>query len=166
MLESLLAKQAISEQIYNYCRAMDRIDHELGYQIWHPDGLADYGDIYQGTGAGFIDFVCQAHIPMVAHSHQISNILIRLDGDKAASESYVTAVLHYRIDGQLMQQLTKGRYLDQWSCRNGRWAIDKRQYIHDLDDLRVVENQYNPVSTGSRDRSDPSYQLIPTPHSV
>ena len=34
-LETLVAKQAITEVLHRYCYAMDRIDPELGAQIWH-----------------------------------------------------------------------------------------------------------------------------------
>jgi len=50
VLAELLAKQAITEQIYRYCRAMDRVDSELGKSVWHADGLADYGPMFQGPG--------------------------------------------------------------------------------------------------------------------
>ena len=86
-------RQAITDQIYRYCRAMDRIDHELGYSIWHEDGTADYGHNYQGTGRGFIDHVCAQHAGLQQHSHQVSNIIIELDGEKAGGEAYVTATL-------------------------------------------------------------------------
>ena len=33
-LQQLLAKEAIRDQIFNYCRALDRIDNELGYTIF------------------------------------------------------------------------------------------------------------------------------------
>ena len=46
----------ITQLVYRYCRAMDRIDHELGYSIWHEGATADYGEgLYQGSGTGFID---------------------------------------------------------------------------------------------------------------
>ena len=46
-LQEVADRQAITDQIYRYCRAMDRIDHELGYSIWHEDAVADYGTHYQ-----------------------------------------------------------------------------------------------------------------------
>src|ERR1700754_4718883 len=93
LLQSVSDRQQITDQIYRYCRAMDRIDHELGYSIWHEDGTADYGHNFQGTGRAFIDHVCQQHAGLQQHSHQVSNIIIELDGDSAGSEAYVTATL-------------------------------------------------------------------------
>ena len=91
-VQQLFDKQAISEVIYNYCRGLDRMDRDLASTIWHEGGTADYGAyMFQGTGAGFIDWVWLQHAGMDRHSHQISNILIEVDGDGAVSESYVTA---------------------------------------------------------------------------
>jgi hypothetical protein len=151
---------AITQQIYNYCRAVDRLDDELGYSIWHGDGLADYGEaIFSGTGRGVIDFVIDSHRSLLGHSHQISNTIINLEGDRAASESYVTAVLRFP-DGEGVKQLNLcGRYLDRWSYRDGRWAIDKRIYVHDFDDLRHVEAILY-TGTSQRDPSDVSYAVL------
>ena len=33
-IKTLLAKEAIRDQIYVYCRALDRIDNELGYSVF------------------------------------------------------------------------------------------------------------------------------------
>jgi hypothetical protein len=44
LLRTLADRQAITDLIYRYCRAMDRIDPDLGYTIWHEDGVADYGE--------------------------------------------------------------------------------------------------------------------------
>lgn len=153
-------RQAITEQIYRYCRAMDRIDHALGYSVWHEGGTADYGpDIFQGTGRSFVDHVCIQHAATLAHSHQMSNIVIELDGDVAGSESAVTANLRIEREGALMQITVWSRYVDSWSKRGGRWAIDHRIAINDFDEIRAVK----PLRTtmrGSRDRSDPSYTVL------
>ena len=121
-LQTLADRQAITELIYRYCRSMDRIDAELGYSIWHDDAEADYGQVYRGSGRGFIDFVCAQHRHLLGHSHQISNILIDLDGDRAASESYVTATLRMLQGEQLKQITVWARYVDRWSRRGGRWG--------------------------------------------
>lgn len=158
-LQTVLDRQAITDQIYRYCRAMDRIDHELGYSIWHEDGTADYGKaVYVGSGRGFVDQVCAQHAQMLVHSHQVSNVIIELDGDHAASEAYVTARLRMERGGKLLQIVVSGRYLDRWSRRGGRWAIDHRQSVIDMDEIReVVPMKDHQIR---RDRSDPSYAVL------
>ncbi len=159
-LAALRAKDAIRERLHDYVRAMDCIDDDLGRSVFHPDAPADYGAIYQGTGHGFIDFVHAAHVGMLAHQHQLGSIGIVVDGERAASEAYVTVTLRMRsLEGVLQDSRSHGRYLDQWEQRNGRWAISSRRYVHLFDDLYPVHLQQF-VTEGSRDREDPSYALL------
>ncbi|MDB5687553.1 MAG: hypothetical protein JWR77_2142 [Rhizorhabdus sp.] len=153
-------RQAITDQLLHYCRAMDRIDHALGYAVWHDDGIADYGSLFNGSGRGFVDWVCETHKGLLAHAHRVSNILIELDGDRAGSEAYVNATLRFKEGDQLRQANVHGRYLDRWSCRDGRWAIDRRIYIQDFDDVRNVDTILV-GGWGRRDREDPSYAVLP-----
>src|ERR1700676_916277 len=52
-VDELGAKQAITEVLYRYCRAIDRMDRDLASTIWHPGGSADYGPVFKGTGEAF-----------------------------------------------------------------------------------------------------------------
>ena len=159
-LRALADRQQITEQIYLYCRAMDRIDHRLGYSIWHEDGTADYGEtIFTGSGRDFIDHVCRQHSRLLSHSHQVTNIVIALDGERAASESYVTATLRMKRDGKLLQMTVLSRYVDRWSRRAGRWAIDHRVAVIDMDEIGEVRPM-NDHARGRRDRDDPSYDAL------
>ena len=162
-LQALADKQAIADVIYRYCRAMDRIDAELGYTVWHADGQADYGEeVYQGSGRGFIDFVCAQHRKTITHVHQVTNVLIEVDGDQAGSEAYVVSDLRFMHGHQLKQVTTWGRYVDQWSRREGRWAIDKRLAIRDFSEVRDASAMTLP-ERGRRDRTDPSYAILKGP---
>lgn len=157
--EEIADRLAITDVIHRYCRAMDRIDADLGHSVWHEDGEADYGVIYRGSGRGFIDWVCVAHRAMIATSHRITNVIVTLDGDRAGSESYVIATLR-RMDGKrLLHTSAWGRYVDRWSRRDGRWAIDRRVYVHDFDEVReITESALS--GTGRPDRMDPSYRVL------
>ena len=160
LLRQVADRQAITDQIYRYCRAMDRIDHQLGYSIWHEDGTADYGQqVFQGSGRDFIDHVCRQHSQLLTHSHQVTNIIIELDGDRAASEAYVTATLRMERDGRLLQMMVISRYLDRWSKRQGRWGIDHRLTVMDMDEIREV-SPMKEHAVGRRDRDDPSYAVL------
>jgi hypothetical protein len=153
-------RQAITDLIYRYCRSMDRRDAPLGYTVFHDDAVTDYGEgFFSGSGHGFIDWVTELHASFTTHSHQITNIILELDGDRAASESYAIVALR-RMDGDQLVQITGWcRYLDRWSRRAGRWAIDKRKLIMDLDEVRPVV-PLTAAPYGARDKSDPSYDLF------
>jgi hypothetical protein len=160
-LQQLADREEIRELLYRYCRAVYRIDAPMGHSVWHRDGTADYGEaIYIGTGRGAIDLICQAHRGMLNHSHQVTNITITLDGDRAASESYVFATLRLAGEGSRMQGHVWGRYLDRWSRRDGRWGIDHRVCVIDFDEVRPVTAMHAPQGRGRRDGADPSYAVL------
>ena len=157
----LADKQAITELIYTYCRAVDRLDVPLGHSIWHDDGYADYGaDYYQGPGQGVIDTICQHHLGLLSHSHQVSNILIALDGDNAGSESYVTGTMRMERDGALIQLGVWGRYCDRWQKRGQRWGLLHRVVVFDHQEMREVTAIPGHGLPGARDRTDPSYRVL------
>jgi len=157
LLETIAAEREITNALRAYCRAMDRIDLHLGYSIWHEDGVADYSPVFSGTGREFIDWVCAYHRGIEAHSHQIANTLIDVRADQAGSETYVTAALLYREGTAHLLRTIRGRYVDKWSKRAGRWAIDRRRYIHDFDFTETIDAQ---LGWGTRDRADPSYAVL------
>jgi hypothetical protein len=133
-LETLQAKQAITEVLHRYCHAVDRIDHDMGSTIWHPGGLAHYEGIFEGTGQDFMAWCLESMKQMDGVSHQLANILIEVDGDRATSESYVHAC--ERAAGNDI--IVYGRYSDKWSCREGEWRIDDRRFQYDVSWVQPV----------------------------
>jgi hypothetical protein len=156
-LDTLVATHDITRVLQRYCRAMDRIDAALGYTVWHEDGAADYGPVFKGSGRDFVDWVCEFHRSLAGHSHLIGNVMVDVRGDRAASETYVAVALLAAKDGGYAITNGRGRYLDRWSCRDSVWAIDERRYVHDFDVTRDVDVV---IGWGTRDASDPSYELL------
>lgn len=159
-LQPLFDRQAITDLVYRYCRSVDRLDVPLGHSIWHDDATADYGaDVYQGRGKGVIDLICRQHLHALHHSHQVTNLLIDLDGNLAGSEAYCIATLRSSSEGRLMQIMVWTRYVDRGEKRGGRWGLVHRQAIRDFDEVReVAELQRHDV--GQRDQTDPSYRAF------
>jgi hypothetical protein len=159
MTERDVADQlAITDKIYRYCRSVDRLDVPLGHSVFHPDSYADFGG-YKGSGRGWIDHVCEEHRKFLHHSHQVTNIVIEFDGDRAGSEAYVTATLRAREGEKVIQRQFWARYVDTWSRRNGNWAIDRRDCIIDFDAVSEV----TPIrgnERSRRDQTDPSYGAL------
>jgi hypothetical protein len=160
-VRDLLDRQAITDKLNRYCRAVDRLDVPLGHTVFHADGHADYGPLYRGDGRGVIDLICKSHLQTLNHSHQICNTIISLDGERAGSEAYFHSATRLTIDGALTQIRVWGRYLDTWSKRNGEWAIDKRLVVFDFDELRDIARTMR-CDEGARDASDPSYEVLNT----
>jgi ketosteroid isomerase-like protein len=157
---ALADQQAIRDLIYTYCRAVDRLDIPLGHSIWHEDSYADYGaDYYQGPGRPVIDLICKNHLGLLGHSHQVTNILIELDGDRAGSEAYMTGTMRFESQGKLMQLGMWARYVDRWERRQERWGLSHRQVVFDLEEIRAVTPAGRQLNF-TRDRHDPSYQVL------
>ena len=160
-LDVMVAKQAITEAIFRYCRGVDRMDRALALSVWHPGGGADYTPWYNGDAAGLVDWLWAAHATVAAHAHQIHNLLIEVEGDHAASESYFTVVLRLeRPDGRLLDRVIRGRYLDRWSRRAGVWAIDDRRVVQDLESVTEVRTTATSDGAARRGPDDPSYALL------
>jgi len=161
---TLLNKQTITEVLYRYCRAMDRIDREATLAIWHPDGTCNYSSTEGVPDMLFRDYLTgstKARQGFANHSHQITNILIEVEGDRAVSEAYFTASLQsVPQDGIVTEHLWRGRYLDRWSRRAGNWAIDHRQVLFDSYtpiDIPADRLRGAPTALSRRDAEDPSY---------
>ncbi len=157
---TLADKMAIQEQIRSYCRAVDRLDIPLGHGVFHEESTADYGeDYYQGPGRGVIDLICQHHLHLTSHSHQVTNVLIEVDGDRAGSESYVYGTMRSEADGKVRHLGVWARYLDSWEKRDGCWRIAKRMVVYDHEEMREATPMGQKIRS-TRDAGDPSYQFL------
>ncbi len=160
-LQVLLAKDEISQQIFNYSRALDRMDTNLAIQMMHPGGKWT-----DKTREEWVKNAWEVNSAFSTHSHQMTNSSIKVTGDTAVSETYGWVPLRRPSkagDKQLVTEVYVMRYEDRWSKKMGRWALDERQMIVDMH-LTVHEPLTNPsqaVSSGKRDKTDPSYRIYP-----
>ncbi|MCP5364489.1 MAG: nuclear transport factor 2 family protein [Hyphomicrobiales bacterium] len=165
-LSTLFAERDILNQLNTYCRGLDRFDLELWRSAWHPDATLDYesGDIFGSAMDRSLQMTCGHAAMFTVHSHQITNPTIRVEGNRAVSETYANAVLRGYPD-RAANQIDwhyLGRYLDNWSCRDGRWAIDNRRLVEELMWQQPVLRPRTGRTT-RRDREDPSYELFQYP---
>lgn len=165
-IEELLSKQAITELLYKYPRALDRLDRELLMSIGHPEAKVQFGKTVFPNWTAYTDWMMKAHDAMLGNNHRITNILIEVKGDTAVSESTGTATLLVKKEGRddmYEERWMHSRYLDKWSRRNGKWGLDSRQTVMDyrrVSDVpaAVVKSGYE---IGARTgREDPSYKLF------
>ena len=164
-IEVVIAKDQIRDQIYNYSRGLDRMDRELALQVFHPDAVVTQpngsGGGFKGNGAQWVDYAWKAHANIAAHAHQMTNILIRVNGDKATSETYAMDSLRSEpTETSQSTNLILVRYADTWSKRNGRWAMDSRNIIIDFSTNNSSTGP-NRKGVNRRDRTDPSYASLP-----
>lgn len=168
-LDVLLSKQAITELLYTYPRALDRLDRDLLLSIAHPEARMQFGKNVFPSWAAYVDWLMREHSAMAGNNHRISNILIQVDGDKAVSESTGTATLLVKRaghDDEYEERWMHSRYLDTWSRRDGKWALDSRRTLSDYRRIRYVpaeevRQHYEVAPRLGRD--DPSYTLFGRP---
>ena len=68
-------------------------------------------------------------------------------------------MLHRAEGGKVFRHTFQARYVDRWSRREGRWAIDARECLVDLGTLAEVSEL--PGSPRSRrDATDPSHEVL------
>jgi hypothetical protein len=159
----LLDKQEITEAMASYSRGVDRMDMDLTRSVWHEDGTADYGrPALRGAVADVLRNMWETHREFDRHSHQTCNRLIRVEGDLAVSETYgIFCLRKAPANGRVRERIVRGRYLDRWSRRHGRWAIDHRGFVTDFlgwIEYPVADSSGSPFST--RDEADPSFALL------
>lgn len=152
---------AIRDVLSRYCRGLDRMDMSMAYDCFSADATVNYYDIYNGSGHGFVDWAWETHAAMERHSHQITNVLIELDGDSASSEAYATVVLWMREGGDMIEMVVRGRYLDRWKKQDGRWLIVHREHVLDTQSANGVPVVDAPNKESARDETDPSFRFIP-----
>lgn len=170
-LQTLLDKAAIHDVTMRYCRAADRTDAGLLASVYHPDARDDHG-FFVATGADMVDRVRAIRDGELADdyhmtSHLVSNQIIEVDGDWAASEVYY--LLRSRMpeqDRAFGDSLVGGRYLDEFERRDGQWRIIDRILVWDFLRYDPVTAQWprdhaqldHDATWGSRSLDDPVYR--------
>lgn len=156
-ISDLADRQAITEVLIRYCRAVDRLDVELLTSVYHLDAIDDHG----GWVGDAPTFVAQAKRFMTKHfeasQHRLSNISIELDGDIAYVESYVLAT-HVLADNGI--EVGGARYVDRFERRQSDWRISHRTVVMDYyvtGDRGAPSAHLAAFTAGRRDRTDPAY---------
>ena len=160
----LTLKLEIEDMLHRYCRGVDRMDRELALSVFHPESTVEIDAAFTGSASALIDWMWERHRSAARHLHNITNVIVSgTDGQTAASEAYVMALLRVESQSGLMVIQTHGRYLDEWVRFEDRWVIKRRRYVHEFQEIRRLESDMAPAKQvpSRRDPSDPSYSLTP-----
>lgn len=163
-LEGLRAREVVRERIFSACRALDRLDRGLLQAQFWDDATVDYGAIYRGPIAGFIDVAMGFQGTMRDTQHLVGNVLVEIDGEEARAESYVHAH-HVIVQGEeRFQLMIGGRYLDRLTRRAGEWRISFRTELLDWGRWLPMPERWfednGELEKGQRDRADVSYRFL------
>lgn len=126
-LQELLDKQAIEEVVgARYGRALDWLDVDALKCCFWPDATVDYG-FFAGNAHEWCEMVMPIESASFHRFHYVMNILTRVDGDVAESESNSLAGSRKKdADGATIQTFHGSRYLDALERRDHEWRLSKR----------------------------------------
>jgi hypothetical protein len=164
-VEQVAAHIEIRQVLYRYCRAVDRGDRDMLKSVYHPGATDDHGS-WRGTGEAFADYIVESmDRQSIPSQHHITNVLIEIEGERAAVESYFLAMHPYQKegDGGEALALVGGRYLDRFERREGVWRIVHRRVVLDWSRSEIPGESWEVqrlFDSGRRRSGDPSSELF------
>lgn len=130
-IETVIAKQDISDVVMRYARAVDRADAVLLKSCYHDDAIEEHGSTYAGPAHAYVDEAAPRLRKMGVLAHYICNMSIELEGERAFVETYVLTFARLTKDGEPWDTLTGGRIVDRFEKRAGVWKIAHRKTVFD-----------------------------------
>lgn len=153
--------------IYTYSRGLDRLDPQVVRSVFSEDAHLDYGP-YVGSADGFCEMAIAALSKLRCTSHNMTNILLSIEGDRASGETYGIC-FHgaARDQAEGIDYVAYVRYIDSFERRDGAWKITHRRLVRDARQVFAPDHDTPAtvmkaeVSAGRRDRQDVSYAVTP-----
>lgn len=148
--------QAIKNLIYSYAELLDSGDVEGFARLFAHGTLRTHGvpDEYRGEEAvrRMIRRVVALYDGIPGTKHAITNVVVEVDGSRAAARSYFT-VLQARPELPL-QPILAGRYQDRFERVDGAWRYaDHLVYLDLVGDVRHhVKAPEGPPTRGASPR--------------
>ncbi|MEH6571252.1 MAG: nuclear transport factor 2 family protein [Halioglobus sp.] len=130
-LQELLDKKACEDVLMRYGRTLDWLDQTGQESCFWPDAKIDYG-FFQGSGQDWVPLVMDVEAGASRRWHVCTGVMVQIRGDSAKSECYgLTVGTSENEQGEQIDTMFGGRYLDELEKREGQWRISKRTYIAD-----------------------------------
>ena len=166
--EELVDREAIRDCLWRYCRGIDRCDTDLLHSAFWPDALDSHAvpgkpplNAYKWIGK-VIPLLDAMHRTV----HQVTNVLIRIDGNRADCESHFWAVHQEERGGRTEDVHAAGRYLDKMELRDDQWRIAHRHVLIDWFHVGDISSDWSkgmfggPLDQGDRHGKDHSNQFF------
>jgi SnoaL-like protein len=144
-------RAAIEDLQARYLFALDFHDPDLYVSTFTEDGVLDYGSGEVKGRQAIKDVIAKMPNPRAiaglrpaAARHNISNIAIKVDGNKAAGRSYW---FHYSNDNPERRGVFDGfgHYEDELVKVNGKWLFTKRKIYNEGRDEWAYKGGKNPA---------------------
>ncbi len=164
-IDMLVSRAEIEEVLYAYARGNDHGDDAMIRGCFWPESQHKHGR-FEGSSSDFVGFAMKVGNSLKYSKHHISNVSIRIDGDRAFSECYYNA--HHRRPDKAgtgeEDQWFEGRYIDLWERRGGTWKIIFRRGTTDFNaPVTPAEALYAALPAGShaeRSKDDAYYTML------
>lgn len=131
-IDVLESRQRISDNLFAYARATDRLDEALLRSLFWPEATHKHGR-FDGKSQDFIGFSTKIVGGLKYACHHVSNVSVEVKGNRAFSECYYFAQ-HRRAATETAGEqdiFFQGRYLDFHERRSGEWKIIRRRGLSD-----------------------------------
>jgi 3-phenylpropionate/cinnamic acid dioxygenase small subunit len=129
------AAQEIKNQIYAYAERLDGGDIDGFGELFEHATFRTNGVDFEFRGAGAVSELIRNVVPFYdgipATKHVITNVIVELEGDRAAARSYFT-VFQGRADEFPLQPILAGRYHDRFERIDGAWRYVDHLIFLDL----------------------------------
>ena len=158
-VRDLAARRDITDAVQRYMRGLDRLDPVLQRTAFHDDAFVDCG-LMAGDVDGFVTFAQDLLATMDGTQHLLGQVRIEMrDANNASGECYFQAWHGARDEaGNPRDLFVAGRYIDEYSCKNGEWRIARRKLITDWTSNNVADHSFyaaNPMTNrGGRSGKD------------
>jgi len=141
-LQELWDRQLLHDNMMQYARGVDRMDHELMKSAYWPDSIDDHG-VFIGGGQEWADVAITYKDLIWSNSHHVSNVMIEIENDRAKRESMFINVVNYKEPA--ISMFEGGRYRDLCEKRDGEWRILHRVCIWDWAETRPTQPGFDIV---------------------
>lgn len=134
-VRALVDRQAILDVLHRYCYLVDIQDLDaMVEQVFAPDGSDDHGEGPVVGREQIRDWFVDNTANIAGNAHNISNVMIELDGDRATMRSTVTSWTWTREStgaGPLRpaDYVLVLNYVDELSRYPEGWRIDRRVLV-------------------------------------
>lgn len=164
-IDILVSRSLIEEVLLDYARGNDHADEALLRSCFWPESTHKHGG-FDGTSMGFVDFAMRILPKLKYCKHHITNVSVRVKGNRGFSECYYYA--HHRRDNKdgtgEEDIFFEGRYIDLHERRNGEWKIIRRRGMSDWNSpVTPAESPYSTLPAGThalRNRDDDYYKML------
>lgn len=162
-LQELWDHHEIRQLLATYCHGCDRADEAEMASVYAEQSWDDHGP-NKCDGKQFACLILeQARRTTRVISHQLGQSLIRVDGDRAAAETYFVATLISDEDQSERMTQLGGRYVDTLIQEAGKWRIGERLCVRDWSSTGLIDPGYLARSgfiEGRRGAADVSWERL------